>query len=132
MIGLLGASTGLGLVSRWATAAAPSQAAPGSALNFPAGATIRTVLGDVPPDSITKATLFHEHLSFEWARVAPQSNRPGPSKDATPVLEQVDAAAAQGVGCIVDAGTTDVGRDTDLLKQIASRTSVHIVACGGL
>ena len=132
MIGLLGASTGLGLVSRWATAAAPSQAAPGSALNFPAGATIRTVLGDVPPDSITKATLFHEHLSFEWARVAPQSNRPGPSKDAAPVLEQVDAAAAQGVGCIVDAGTTDVGRDTDFLKQIASRTSVHIVACGGL
>ena len=38
----------------------------------------------------------------------------------------------EGVGCIVDAGTTDVGRDTDLLKQIASRTSVHIVACGGL
>ena len=133
MIGLLGASTALGVVSRWATAATPLQTAvPKSALKFPAGATIRTVLKDVPPDSITKATLFHEHLSFEWARVAPQSNRPGPAKEAGPVLEQVEAAAAEGVGCIVDAGTTDVGRDTDLLKQIASRTSVHIVACGGL
>ena len=133
MIGLLGAGTAFGVASRWTTAATLLQtAAPRSALTFPAGATIRTVLADVPPDSITKTTLFHEHLSFEWARVAPQSNRPGPAKDAGPVLEQVDAAAAEGVGCIVDAGTTDVGRDTDLLKQIASRTSVHIVACGGL
>ena len=103
-----------------------------AALTFPKGATIRTVLKDVSPDTITKATLFHEHLSFEWARVAPQSNRSGPAKDAAPVLEQLDVAANEGVGCIVDAGTTDVGRDTELLKQIASRTSVHIVACGGL
>ena len=96
------------------------------------GATIRTVLKDVSPDTITQATLFHEHLSFEWARVAPQSNRSGPAKDPAPVLEQLDVAANEGVGCIVDAGTTDVGRDNELLKQIASRTSVHIVACGGL
>ena len=48
------------------------------------------------------------------------------------MLEQLDVAATEGVGCIVDAGTTDVGRDKDLLRQIASRTSVHIVACGGL
>ena len=81
---------------------------------------------------ITKATLFHEHLSFEWARVAPQSNRSGPARDPAPVVEQLDVAANEGVGCIVDAGTTDVGRDNDLLKQIASRTSIHIVACGGL
>jgi phosphotriesterase-related protein len=106
--------------------------APGRASTFPRGAIIRTVLRDVPPDAITKATLFHEHLSFEWARVAPQSNRSGPAKDPAPVLEQLDAAAAEGVGCVVDAGTTDVGRDLDLLKQIASRTSIHIVACGGL
>jgi len=133
MLGLLGASTVLGAASRLATADTRLQtAAPASALSLPAGATIRSVLRDVPPESITKATLFHEHLSFEWARVAPQSNRSGPEKDPAPVLEQVEAAAAEGVGCIVDAGTTDVGRDTDLLKQIASRTSVHIVACGGL
>jgi phosphotriesterase-related protein len=106
--------------------------APGSALTFPKGAAIRTVLKDVPPETITKATLFHEHLSFEWARIAPQSNRTGPSKDPAPVLEQLDVAATEGVECIVDAGTTDVGRDAALLRQIASRTNVHIVACGGL
>ena len=90
------------------------------------------MLRDVSPDTLNRATLFHEHLSFEWARVAPQSNRSGPAKDAAPVLEQLDVAAAEGVGCIVDAGTNDVGRDNALLRQIASRTSVHIVACGGL
>jgi phosphotriesterase-related protein len=115
------------------TAVAPPQTRSlGTALTFPKGAAIRTVLKDVAPETIAKATLFHEHLSFEWARVAPQSNRSGPAKDPAPILEQLDVAANEGVGCIVDAGTTDVGRDTDLLKQIASRTSVHIVACGGL
>lgn len=115
------------------TAVAPLQTrGRGDALAFPTGGTIRTVLKDVSPDAITKATLFHEHLSFEWARVAPQSNRSGPARDPAPVVEQLDVAANEGVGCIVDAGTTDVGRDNDLLKQIASRTSIHIVACGGL
>lgn len=113
--------------------AAPLQTiAPGGASTFPRGAVIRSVLKDVPPEAITRATLFHEHLSFEWARVAPQSNRSGPAKDPAPVLEQLEVAASEGVGCIVDAGTNDVGRDNGLLRQIASRTNIHIVACGGL
>jgi phosphotriesterase-related protein len=137
MLGLLAASAAVAAAPGWpngaTSLASPRQTVPSKAgLTFPRGTTIRTVLRDVPPDTITKATLFHEHLSFEWARVAPQSNRSGPAKDAAPVLEQLEVAATEGVGCIVDAGTTDVGRDVDLLKQIASRTSVHIVACGGL
>ena len=104
--------------------------------DFPAaqrGAVIRTVLRDIAPDALgSSATLFHEHLSWEWARVAPGTNRSGPPKDLAAVTEQIDAAAKEGVGCIVDAGTTDVGRDLDFLKQIAGRTPVHIVACGGL
>jgi len=105
----------------------------GAAPAFPKKSVIRTVLGDVPPDALgSKATLFHEHLSFEWARVTGRQDRPGPAKDAGPIIEQLDAAAAEGVGCIVDAGTTDVGRDVAFLKQIAARTSIHIVACGGL
>jgi phosphotriesterase-related protein len=99
-------------------------------------AVIRTVLKDIAPDSLgSAATLFHEHLSFEWARVTGRQDRPGPSKEATDVAylgEQLELAAGEGVGCIVDAGTTDVGRDVAFLRQIAARTRVHIVACGGL
>jgi phosphotriesterase-related protein len=95
---------------------------------------IRTVLDDVRPESLgTKATLFHEHLSFEWAKVRGTSNGPpGPAKDAAPIVEQLTTAASEGVGCIVDAGTTDVGRDVNFLKAIAAQTSIHLVACGGL
>jgi len=97
---------------------------------------IRTILKDITPDALgDRATLFHEHLSWEWARVSPPppngTARSGPAKDAATILEQLDTASSEGVGCIVDAGTTDVGRDLSFLKTIAGRTSVHIVACGG-
>ena len=100
------------------------------------GPVVRTVLNDVPPDALgSAATLFHEHLSFEWARVRGPNGRgtpTGPEKDVALVAEQINIAAAEGVGCIVDAGTTDVGRDVGFLTQVAERTRVHIVACGGL
>jgi len=105
----------------------------GAAPSFPGKSVIRTVLGDVAPDTLaSKATLFHEHLSFEWARVTGRQDRPGPAKDTGPIVDQLNEAAGQGVGCIVDAGTTDVGRDVAFLRQLASRTSIHIVSCGGM
>src|SRR5207344_2812153 len=97
------------------------------------GPVIRTVLGDVAPASLgATATLFHEHLSFEWAKVRGPGGRgpaTGPEKDVALVSEQINAAAAENVGCIVDAGTTDIGRDVGFLKEVAGRTRVHIVAC---
>ncbi len=122
MLGLLGAGAGLSLAFA-------------GKVTFPRKAVIRTVLNDVSPDTLgTKATLFHEHLSFEWARVrgTGRGTPTGPAKDVKPILEQLDVAATEGVGCIVDAGTDDVGRDVDFLKHIAAETRVHIVACGGL
>src|SRR5436309_8471701 len=116
--------------------AAGAQAASGRPPIFPARAVIRTVLKDVPPETLGgAATLFHEHLSFEWARVRAPGGReipPGPAKDVKLLADELEAAAKDGIGCIVDAGTTDVGRDVAFLKEIAMRTRVHIVACGGL
>ena len=46
----------------------------------PKGVVIRTLLKDIPPDALgTKATLFHEHLSFEWARVRGPNGRGTPA-----------------------------------------------------
>src|SRR5262249_52304636 len=104
--------------------------------SFPKGAVIRTLLKDVPPDELAmKATLFHEHMSWDWALVRGPGGRgtpTGPPKDVKLVTEQLDVAASEGAGCIVDAGTNDVGRDLGFLRQIAKETSIHIVACGGL
>jgi phosphotriesterase-related protein len=128
---------GSDLLGRREMLTALGMAALGSTLRAQAptsGAIIRSVLDDVRPDSLgTKATLFHEHLSFEWAKVRGTSNAPpGPAKNTAPIVEQLAAAASEGVGCIVDAGTTDVGRDVEFLKVIAAQTSIHLVACGGL
>jgi predicted metal-dependent phosphotriesterase family hydrolase len=142
-LGLLGAGAGFGLTAALRGGAdlnaASWQAVASSAkVTFPEGATIRTVLRDVDPETLgTAATLFHEHLSFEWARVNPRPangrvNPPGPAKDVNLLAQEMSVAAREGVGCVVDAGTADVGRDVEFLRQIAARTSVHIVACGGL
>ena len=117
-LSLLGAGAAASLVPSWVgEAAAPS--------DFARGAVIRTVLGDVAPDSLgSAATLFHDHLSFEWARVTGRQDRPGPAKDVALLSHELDLAAADGVGCIVDAGISDVGRDVDFLRQLARRTKV--------
>lgn len=87
------------------------------------GAIVRTLLKDVPADALGNgAVLLHEHLSL---------GGPKPSEEANRILELVRRAGREGVSCIVDVGMTDLGRDVDSLKQIASQTTVHIVAGGG-
>ena len=88
MLGVLAAGAGMGF---------------GFAQGRGAGSpVIRTVLGDIPPASLgATATLFHEHLSFEWAKVrGPDGRGPatGPEKDVALVAEQINAAAAENVG----------------------------------
>ena len=130
---IVGGGVGLAAVS-----AADQLAAAAPLLQRGPAATpvIRTLLKDITPESLgTAATLFHEHLSFEWARVrGPNGRGPatGPAKEVKPLADELDLAAAEGVGCIVDAGTNDVGRDVAFLKSVAAATRVHVVACGGL
>ena len=103
----------------WAAAERPQAAASRS----PGRAIVRTLLKDVPRDALGNgAILLHEHLSL---------GGPKPPEEAHRILELVRKAGREGVGCIVDVGMTDLGRDVDSLKQIASQTNVHIVAGGG-
>jgi phosphotriesterase-related protein len=90
-------------------------------------AIIRTVLKDVPPDSITGITLIHEHLSMHSASPAPTFY-----DDVGLIADEVAACARDGVRCIVDAGGQDLGRRIQDLRTIATRSGMLIVACGGL
>ena len=102
---------------------------------FPKGAVIRTLLKDLPPSALAgKATLFHEHLSIDLPYFGPPLPTPPPppaTADVNHIIGEIRVASQEGVGCIVDAGHTDMGRNLDHLKQIANRTPVHIVASGG-
>jgi phosphotriesterase-related protein len=110
-----------------------------------AGAIIRTVLKDLPPEALTGgATLFHEHLSLapdfmpKWIGLARgQSMQTTPTdhlffmQDAELMADELRTAAKEGVACIVDGGHPDMGRDLDFLKQLSMRSGMPIVAgCG--
>ena len=77
-------------------------------------AKIRTVMGDVDPEKIG-ITLIHEHpyiLDFEIQ------------------LEELADFQKQGGTCVVDQ-TTTVGREPALLKNLAEKTGLYVVASTG-
>ena len=86
--------------------------------DFPAGALIRTLQGDLDPSTLANgATLFHEHVGRGEVDFA---------------VEELRACAFDGLGCIVDAAT---GRRTAeqvrSLNAVADRSEVRIVMAGG-
>ena len=72
-LGLLGMSASLGLASAWKADAAWFMdwrtATSAKKLQLARGAIIRTLLKDISPDTITGATLFHEHLSIDMSSI---------------------------------------------------------------
>ena len=133
VIGLLGAGTGAGLVSRLTGETPVSARQQGNA------PIIRTVLDDVLPEALGNgATLFHEHLSMSdefTNRLRPPGSPPATRMsfydDLALIADEVRAAGQDGVSCIVDGGHADMGRSLEALRQIATRSGVHIVASGG-
>lgn len=138
---LLGIGAGFRVVSTWSAdlLAGPLQGAGPSGrplAGVPRGAIIRTLLKDLPPETLGGVTLFHEHLSIDLPPAAPRpAGAPPPPPPATRnvdyIIQEIRTAGQEGVGCIVDGGHADMGRDLDALKRIAAETSVHIVASGG-
>src|SRR5690349_8003380 len=112
---------------RWLGAGLVAVRGQSAAAPFPKGAIIRTVLEDVPPDRLTGTTLFHEHLSMARA-----DGQPIFYDDVALIADEVRACAADGVGCIVDAGVAGLGRKIAALRTIARRSGMFIVAGGGL
>ncbi|MEE2638246.1 MAG: phosphotriesterase-related protein [Acidobacteriota bacterium] len=111
-------------------------------VTFPEGAIIRTVLRDVRPQELASGTtLFHEHLSIGDPRPPwlPSEDSlagvvgPTPfSADLDLMADEVNATGQEGVICIVNGGTKDLGQNFERLRQLAERTDVHIVMAGGL
>jgi len=94
---------------------------------------IRTILRDVNPAEIDGTILIHEHLSIgstDWG-----VDRAAAAKtfdDVELMAGEVAACRASGVRCIVDMGTSDLGRKIGVLRAIATRSNMLIVAGGGL
>lgn len=150
----------LRLLGAAASVAALPKRAGAAELEFPKGSVIRTVLKDYAPEELAGgATLFHEHMSLKpdfmtrwvgYARATREANGDAPRQGAVApaapsaapagkyfmrdedlMAEEMKQAKAEGIGCIVDGGHPDMGRDISFLKTISTKSGLPIVAGGG-
>jgi phosphotriesterase-related protein len=125
---------------------------PAAVSTFPKGAVIRTVLKDYAPDELAgSAVLFHEHMSYaldflsrfdSYAKATAEANgmtytATGPNdlsfmQDMDLMVAELTAAKREGVGCIVDGGHSDMGRNVGFLRQLSMRSQMPIVVGAGL
>jgi phosphotriesterase-related protein len=129
---LLGIGAGAGLASVLGhdsdLVAAVLQGRTPAPVTFPRGAVIRTLLKDVPPESLAGGpTLFHEHLSINISA----NNTPHYTADVAMMVEEARGALKDGLACIVDGGHPDMRRDLEALRRITAESGLPIVASGG-
>lgn len=148
LLGVGAAGAGFGLAAGCAPGSGPEtetaeESAPASGrppVTFPDGAVVRTLLGDLSPDALGGgATLFHEHLAFNFASPPAEPRAPGTPEPPPPtndemvdlMVEELQMAAFDGVSCIVDSS---IGPRTEQqltnLRAMADRSDVHVVLGG--
>ena len=148
LLGVGAAGAGFGLAAGCAPgsepetemAEEPATASGRPPVTFPDGAVVRTLLEDLSPDALADgATLFHEHLAFNFASPPAEPRAPGTPEPPPPtndemvdlMVEELQMAAFDGVSCIVDSS---IGPRTEQqlanLRAMADRSDVHIVLGG--
>ena len=148
LIGKLGVGAAFGLLAtRHATPLALAQAGGwqslrGATVAFPKGSIVRTILKDISPETLSSgATQIHEHIGSRYAPtppLGPSDIPPGPIAPASEaeyldlIVDELKMSRADGLSCLVDAAT-DRRDDQQIanLKQMASRSGMHIVVAGG-
>ena len=92
--------------------------------------TVNTVLGPIDSKDLG-FTLMHEHVMVSFAgayRDYPELFGGRPLDRAVDVLRKVKEG---GVDTIVDATTTDLGRDIEMIAEVSRRSGVNIIAVSG-
>jgi predicted metal-dependent phosphotriesterase family hydrolase len=119
----------------WLADIASAQAPQGGArIPVPPGGIIRTITGDVDPNSVSGGTLMHEHLGNGRAPQARNGGTPppvdNPTQDAAWMTEELVLARKNGnLGCIVAAGTNMPAADNaSYLAKLSQASGVRIVA----
>ena len=90
---------------------------------------VNTVMGPVEGSQLG-ITLPHEHLSLDLFRAARSGGRPFEIPEDV-MTEEVLLFKRAGGGTIVELTTPDLGRRPAYLREISSRTGVHIVMATG-
>jgi len=93
---------------------------------------VRTLTGDVPPRALGR-TLIHEHLSVDWGEMLgrPKVLNFEYEAMAERMVGKLQAAAAAGIGAMVECTPIGCGRYLDLFKDVAQRSPVKIIGSTG-
>ena len=139
-LSLLGVSAAAGVAARlgWLdelSVVLPAQAPAGGAkIPVPAGGIIRTITGDIDPNSYTGGTLMHEHRGNGRPAQARGGGGPlpvdNPTQDAAWMAEELTLARKNGnLACIVAAGLNIPSADNAAyLTKLSQASGVRIVA----
>ena len=92
----------------------------------------RTVLGDIPPE-LMGLTYPHEHVVLGYTGAREDL---GNNFDQEAVLKQIcddlgQAVRQHGMKTVVDVTPPEVGRDIDLLQEVARRLDINVIAATG-
>jgi phosphotriesterase-related protein len=140
-IRLLGAGAGLGFLRPWdedELLAAVGQAGRAQKVAFPRGAIVRTILKDVPPDTLgTGVTLFHEHLSINLSGLAGRGGQPTAQQGAAPAAPgqpaappaQGQAASADGRGRQGGPPLSPVTDNVEMITELVNKAGGEGVNC---
>jgi len=95
--------------------------------------SIQTVDGTATPEDLGP-TLMHEHLAIGWAGWESDTVRPGPSRNEMLAVCRDRIAEIQdlGVRTLIDPCPNDLGRDVELMAEVASKTGFRIICATGL
>lgn len=96
----------------------------------PGPAVIRTVLGDISPETLG-VCYAHEHVIIEAGWVTAQ-NPDFLLADADKAVDELRAFRAAGGNAMIDAMPCDCGRNPEKLAEVSRQTGVHIVGATGI
>ena len=95
-------------------------------------AFFRTILGDIPLDNLG-IVLPHEHLFTDLRGPEVEDYaQADPKNVAATMIPYLKAAEQAGVTALIECSTIGVGRNIDILRELAARTRIHIIAPTGI
>jgi len=95
--------------------------------------TINTVTGPISCEQLGR-TLVHEHVMVGYPGWESDTLRPGPSRSEALTIadDQVAAIRDLGVVSMIDPCPNDLGRDVELIAEVAQRSGFQIICATGL
>lgn len=94
---------------------------------------IQTVTGPITPDKLGR-TLMHEHVLIGYPGWEVDWMRPGISRKEmlARAADKIEEMKAEGISSMIDPCPVDLGRDIELIAEVAQRARFTIVAATGL